>query len=143
MSEKSTNIPEGFGPATKLEINLCAPDGTVHCLAAMPVLGGERADFYRALIEAAESFAPQDKPKRDICQGTGTFGDALEALWSLLRVGRKGWNGKGMWLQLQIPDANSKMTLPYIYMRTAQGDLVPWLCSQTDALASDWEIVPQ
>jgi hypothetical protein len=30
------------------------------------------------------------------------------------------------------------MTLPYIYMRTAQGDLVPWLASQTDILASDW-----
>jgi hypothetical protein len=26
-------------------------------------------------------------------------------------------------------------------MVTAQGDLVPWLCSQTDLLATDWEIV--
>jgi hypothetical protein len=24
-------------------------------------------------------------------------------------------------------------------MRTAQGDFVPWLASQTDILASDWE----
>jgi hypothetical protein len=30
------------------------------------------------------------------------------------------------------------MSLPYIYMRTAQGDLVPWLASQTDMLAEDW-----
>jgi hypothetical protein len=47
-----------------------------------------------------------------------------------------------MWLALQFPDAHSKMTLPYIYMRTAQGDLVPWLASQTDMLALDWEVVP-
>ena len=47
-----------------------------------------------------------------------------------------------MWLALQRPDAHSKMTLPYIYMRTAQGDLVPWLASQTDLLAEDWELVP-
>lgn len=44
-----------------------------------------------------------------------------------------------MWLAYQTPDANSKMTLPYIYMKTADGGLVPWLCSQTDLLAEDWE----
>ena len=31
-----------------------------------------------------------------------------------------------------VPDDKSKMTLPYIYMKTAQDDLVPWLASQTD-----------
>lgn len=56
------------------------------------------------------------------------------------RVCRTGWNGKGMWLALQIPDANSKMSLPYVYMQTVQGDLVPWLCSQTDLLATDWQV---
>jgi hypothetical protein len=67
------------------------------------------------------------------------FGMALMTLRAGLRVARSGWNGKGMWLELQVPDANSKMTLPYIYMSTAQGDLVPWLASQTDLLATDWE----
>jgi hypothetical protein len=65
------------------------------------------------------------------------------ALWELRhgrRVRRAGWNGKNMYLELQVPDANSKMTLPYVYMFTAQGDLVPWLCSQTDFLAVDWEL---
>ena len=54
---------------------------------------------------------------------------------------RKGWNGKGMFIALQTPDANSKMTLPYIYMSTVTGDLVPWIASQTDLLADDWEVV--
>ena len=67
------------------------------------------------------------------------IGGAIEALRDGDKVRRKGWNGKGMWLELQKPDDNSKMTLPYVYMSTAQGDLVPWLCSQTDLLATDWE----
>ena len=69
------------------------------------------------------------------------FGQALSALKDGLRVTRTGWNGSGMWLQLQVPDAGSKMTLPYIYMSTAQGDLVPWLASQSDLLAVDWELL--
>ena len=69
------------------------------------------------------------------------IGKAVEALHNGLKVARSGWNGKNMWLALQTPDAHSKMSLPYVYMNTAQGDLVPWLCSQTDLLATDWEIV--
>jgi hypothetical protein len=68
------------------------------------------------------------------------FGDAIVALKQGKRVSRTGWNGKGMWLELQVPDAHSKMTLPYVYMKTAQDDLVPWLASQTDVLAEDWGI---
>lgn len=71
------------------------------------------------------------------------FGEAIAELKSGGKVGRSGWNGKNMWLKLQIPDQNSKMTLPYIYMYTAQGDLVPWLANQTDMLAEDWEVVPE
>lgn len=69
-----------------------------------------------------------------------TIGWAVKQLQNDDRVRRAGWNGKGMWLELQKPDEHSKMTLPYVYMSTAQGDLVPWLCSQTDLLATDWEM---
>lgn len=70
------------------------------------------------------------------------FGDALQEMREgHFKVRRKGWNGKGMWLAIQKPDANSKMSLPYIYMSTVTGDLVPWLASQTDLLADDWEAV--
>lgn len=70
-----------------------------------------------------------------------TFGQAIEAVKAGDAVAREGWNGKGMWIALQVPDDNSKMTLPYIYMRTVQADLVPWLASQTDMLAIDWCVV--
>lgn len=69
------------------------------------------------------------------------FGEAIARLKNGERVCRSGWNGKSMYLELQVPDENSKMTLPYIYMSTVQGDLVPWLASQTDVLADDWSTI--
>ena len=73
-------------------------------------------------------------------EGRG-IGWAVKQLLKGSKVGRAGWNGKGMWIQIQFPDAKSKMSLPYIYMSTADGKLVPWLASQTDILAEDWEVV--
>lgn len=80
---------------------------------------------------------------REIAQ---SFSDALIALESGLRVSRSGWNGKGLWLELQRPDKHSKMTLPYIFLsyppceQYPNGARVPWLASQTDLLSKDWEI---
>ena len=76
-----------------------------------------------------------------------TFGDGLLALKEGKRVSRSGWNGKGMWLELQEPDEHSKMTLPYVYLtypdnaQNTPGARVPWLASQTDMLAEDWVLV--
>ena len=67
-----------------------------------------------------------------------TFSEALILLNQGYRVSRKGWNGKGMYIEILFPDLHSKMTLPYIYMKTVSGDLVPWLASQTDLLSGDW-----
>lgn len=79
-----------------------------------------------------------------------SFGLAIEAMREGKRVARKGWNGKGIFCELQVPDANSKMTSPYIYINTtglqtdnpdAPKSLVPWQASQTDMLADDWQVV--
>lgn len=69
------------------------------------------------------------------------FSQALVSVRLDHRIARTGWNGAGMWLELQMPDQHSKMTRPYIYMKTADDQLVPWVASQTDLLASDWEEV--
>jgi hypothetical protein len=69
-----------------------------------------------------------------------TIGWAVKQMHHGEKVRRAGWNGKGQWLALQVPDANSKMGLPYVYISTVSGQLVPWICSQTDLLAIDWEI---
>ncbi len=67
------------------------------------------------------------------------FSQALECLKYGDKVARQNWNGKNQWVCIQTLDSNSKMTLPYIYIKTATGDLVPWLASQTDILANDWQ----
>jgi hypothetical protein len=76
------------------------------------------------------------------------FGWALAALKNGRRVARVGWNGRGMWLALQVPDEHSKMTLPYLYIEYPEGHAaypngcrVPWLASQTDMLATDWVVL--
>ena len=86
------------------------------------------------------------------------IGDAIGALRAGHRVRRRGWNGKGMWLafvegcdwQCAISPhridgtedaALSPPLLPWIVIRTADQKMVPWLCSQTDLLATDWEIL--
>lgn len=77
------------------------------------------------------------------------FGEALEALKTGERVSRAGWNGKGIFIELQMPDTNSKMTSPYVFIDTtglqtdnpgAPKSLVPWVPSQTDMLADDWQV---
>lgn len=78
------------------------------------------------------------------------FGWAIEQLKAGNKVARSGWNGKGIHIELQVPDAHSKMSHPYIFIDTtglqtenpdAPRSRVPWLASQTDMLAEDWQIV--
>ncbi|MDQ6704004.1 MAG: DUF2829 domain-containing protein [Pseudomonadota bacterium] len=90
----------------------------------------------RAINESRDNLTYQPK------ENQMTFGEAIEALKVGDRVSRAGWNGKKMWLRLQMPDESSDMTLPYIFMSTVSGDIVPWLASQTDILAQDW-FVPE
>ena len=77
------------------------------------------------------------------------FGWALRQLKEGKKVCRSGWNGKGIYIELQRPDEHSKMTQPYIYIVTtglvsdnpdAPRGVVPWLASQTDMLAEDWMV---
>jgi len=68
------------------------------------------------------------------------FGKAIEEMKAGKKVARAGWNGKGMFVMLQKPDEHSKMRRPYIYMSPVDGELVPWIASQSDMLAEDWFI---
>lgn len=86
---------------------------------------------------------PAQQLSTTFCSPIGLdFGTALRFIRAGYRARRTGWNGKGMWIALQRPDAGSKMTRPYIYMSTADGGLVPWLASQADLLTDDWELLP-
>ncbi len=85
-----------------------------------------------------------------------SFSHALFALKDGHKVARHGWNGKGMFVFL-VPGSTFKVNrapllgiypegteinyCSHIDMKTADGSIVPWLASQTDVLAEDWEIV--
>lgn len=69
------------------------------------------------------------------------FGDALHNLKLGLKQARTGWNGKGMWLELQVPDEHSKMKRPYIFINPGPEWIVPWVASQADLMAEDWVTV--
>ena len=87
------------------------------------------------------------------------FGDAIRALKAGKRVVREGWNEKGMFLFLvngSMFTVNREPLLSimgegtqvqyhaHVDMKTAQGYVVPWLCSQSDMLAEDWaEVGPE
>lgn len=68
------------------------------------------------------------------------IGWAVKQMWNGQAVCRDGWNGRGQHIRLQIRDANSRMTQPYVYITTMHGELVPWLASQSDLLAIDWQL---
>jgi hypothetical protein len=73
-----------------------------------------------------------------------SFSDALIAVKNGKSIQRSGWNGSGLIVKMQVPDVNSKMTLPYLYIeyplssKTSPGARCPWLASQTDIMAEDW-----
>lgn len=81
------------------------------------------------------------------------IGQAIEQLKKGKRVAREGWNGKGMWIMLIDSDmwitsvgpsqvaGPTPHRLPWLAMKTADNGLVPWLASQTDILAEDWQVV--
>lgn len=87
------------------------------------------------------------------------FGAALRALKDGDRVTRTGWNGQGMFVVYQkgypdgipinantaeatgIPEGTVCYFRPYLMMKTVDDEFVPWVISQTDALADDWERV--
>lgn len=100
------------------------------------------------------SWSPKDVFERAYRPVTGmSFGLALEALKHEHYVQRTGWNGKGLRLGLVGKGGvmehgfSEVSTLPYIVIIYPQdaantpGAIVPWLASQTDMLADDWQIV--
>lgn len=83
---------------------------------------------------------------------TFSFGDAIKYLKRGLKVARKGWNGKHMYIRYVEPYTDKAYRVteqeptdgtlqPYIAMKTTDNGFIPWLASQTDMLAEDWVFV--
>ena len=72
------------------------------------------------------------------------FDGVLIALRKGLKLRSMDWNRKDMFIELQTPDENSKMTYPYIFLNIPDGkggfDKVPWIASQSDLLGENWDL---
>ena len=118
--------------------------------------GKGNTDLYAGYV----SWSPEEVFHNAYAPTTGmTFGLAIEAMKKGFKVGRAGWNDKGMFVYY-VPAAsypaarNAMQTMvgifendmvpyrDYLAMKTVDNQVVPWLASQTDMLANDWSIVP-
>ncbi len=72
--------------------------------------------------------------------GVTDFSWALTQLKNGFNLTRKGWV-KGDWISLQVPDQNSKMNNPYIFLNTIDGKFTPHVPNQIDLMATDWSLV--
>ena len=127
-------------------------------------------DYIKTVVEQKEgnnftsedmknSFLSGAKSKEKLQDGQeGTFGQAIGSLKLGLKVCRKGWNGKGMWLWLkqeckvksewchdpalkEIADKNGGEIYAggCICLKTAHDTIQSgWTASQEDILATDW-----
>ena len=82
------------------------------------------------------------------------FTEALEHAKQGAKISREGWNGKGMFVFLVNGDSIKEAihnaygdptkdgydVRDFLMMFTAQSDLVPWVVSQADLLAEDWQV---
>lgn len=75
------------------------------------------------------------------------IGKAVKLMQNGERVSRGAWNGNRLdpvkfkvrlWCYLFVPSPEKPAERPFVMMRTVEGHHVPWVCSQTDLLATDW-----
>lgn len=77
------------------------------------------------------------------------FSIALTHLKNGCRVAREGWNEKDQWVMLTITAPTTSVEVdgeryrfaPYVQLKNAHGEMVPWQPSQDDMLAYDWMMV--
>ncbi len=67
------------------------------------------------------------------------IGWAVKQMWNRQAVTRRGWNGRHA-IRIQFPNGAEPSTSPYVYITAQNHEVRPWLCSQADLLASDWQL---
>ena len=73
------------------------------------------------------------------------FSQALKIAKSGGAIRRAGWNGAGLTAKMAAPDDSAM--LPFLFIeypltaKTTPGAKCPWVPSQTDLMAEDWDVV--
>lgn len=73
------------------------------------------------------------------------FEEALPLIREGQRLMRKGWHAQHQWVshsqaRAGLAEPVWMLLLPFLSFRTVGGDYVPWVASQEDLLADDWEV---
>lgn len=84
------------------------------------------------------------------------FSQALDMIKQGAKLARSGWNGKDQFVFLVpgsrfevnrppllgiYPEGTVVEYCPHIDIKNQQGQVVPWLASQGDLMAEDWEVI--
>jgi hypothetical protein len=71
-----------------------------------------------------------------------SFSEAIELLKKGKKLTRINWNGANQYVFLQKEqDYKETVLSSHLVIKTVSNTFVPWLASQTDLLAHDWQIV--
>ncbi|WP_187119059.1 DUF2829 domain-containing protein [Bacillus marasmi] len=75
-------------------------------------------------------------------QTIGDFSWALRRLLDGATIARRGWNGKGMYIQLHKgTDFEHAIIEPFLVIKNVNNSFNTWVPSISDLLAIDWEEV--
>ena len=69
-----------------------------------------------------------------------TFEAAFASMREGFRLRRPGWNGRDMWVRAAVPGERRGMR-EFLVLENAVGGVVPWMPSNGDLFANDWEVV--
>jgi len=77
------------------------------------------------------------------------FGDAVQALKNGKKTARSKWNNRNTWVILTKIYTHTLIEqggvntnyLPFITLKTKDEEFMPWVATQCDILAEDWEIL--
>lgn len=125
-------------------------------LIAQPITDALTGEIYAYEIEYEDGvkswelrhkFENKYKPSGEMDMVAATI-----MLWRGFKMRRRGWNSQDQFIRL-VPDTPSNMDCesypegtdvsyrPHIDIKDSQGMCAPWLASQADMLAQDWEVV--
>ena len=154
-------IPEWFEAALKSGsisecvlggFNIKTLEGVMHASPGDFIIKGVKGEFYPC---KPDIFVATYEKEPEFM----SFGEAIGAMKAGLRVARKGWNGKGMFVVYQkaYPDGipcNEQTAQawgmkqgdlfccePYLQIKMVNGSHAMWVPSINDVLAEDWVIV--
>ena len=108
-------------------------------ISAWPETKDEQEGYSVVYKDGYQSWSPKDVFEEAYCRCAAmTFGLAIEAMKKGLKIRLPKWL-PDVFISIQTPDANSKMTAPYFYVKSRFG-MVPWIPTMIEMFSEEWQI---